>query len=169
MKKKSILIGVIVLFLVLAVLFVFKYNQINKASLKTCPQEVAGFKFSYPKTWGDCKVDGQKIYFRTDFKKYNVDLIAEVRETSKELAQGFMDYNIKQEKIDGIKNSIVYRVACGGGIACTALNINDQKFYEINWDIKSNQPVPKNLDGIWVPDYSFTDDNIWTILRSISN
>lgn len=144
------------------------FHFIKQTDLKICPFEVAGFKFSYPKTWGDCKVDGQKISFRTDFKKYNVDLVAEIRETSKEMAdQGFITYNIKQEKIEGINNSIVYRVACGGGIACSALNINNQKFYEINWDVFSNQPVPNNLEWIWTPDYSFTPDDIWNILRSI--
>lgn len=145
------------------------FHFIKQTDLKTCPQEVAEFKFSYPKTWGDCKVDGQKISFRTDFEKYNVDLVAELRETSKEMAQGFMDYSIKQEKIDSIDNAIIYRGACGGGIACSVLNINNQKFYEINWEVVSNQPVPEDLDGVWVPDYSFTDDDIWTILRSIKN
>lgn len=146
------------------------FHFIKQTDLKICPSEVAGFKLSYPKTWGDCKVDGQKISFRTDFKNYNVDLVAEIRETSKEMAnQGFLTYNITQEKIEGINNSIVYRVACGGGIACTALSIDNQKFYEINWDIVSNQSVPENLDGVWVPDYSFTYDDIWTILRSIKN
>lgn len=144
------------------------FHFIKQTDLKICPFEVAGFKFSYPKTWGDCKVDGQKISFRTDFKKYNVDLVAEIRETSREIAyQGFVTNNITQEKIDGINNSIVYRVACGGGIACTALNIDDQKFYEINWEIVSNQPVPNNLEWILTLDYSFTPDDIWTILRSI--
>ena len=144
------------------------FHFIKSDDLKICPQEVAGFKFSYPKTWGDCKVDGQKISFHTDFQKYNVDLVADIREISKETAdQSFIAHNIKQEKVPGALNSTIYDVTCGGGIACTALNINDKKFYEINWDIVSNQPVPENLDGVWVPDYSFTYDDIWTILRSI--
>lgn len=145
------------------------FHFIKQTDLKICPFEVAGFKFSYPKTWGDCKFDGQKISFRTDFKKYNVDLVAELRETSKEMAQGFIDYSIKQEKIDSMDNAIIYRGICGGGIACSILNINNQKFYEINWDVVSNQPAPENLDGVWVPDHSFTDDDIWTILRSAKN
>jgi len=145
------------------------FHFIKQTDLKICPFEVAGFRLSYPKTWGDCRVDGQKISFRTDFKKYNVDLVAEVRKTSSELAKGFMDYSIKQEKINGINNAVIYRGACGGGIACSVLNVNDQKFYEINWEVVSNQPVPENLDGIWVPDYSFTYDDIWTILRSVKD
>ncbi len=145
------------------------FHFIKQTDLKICPFEAAGFKFSYPKTWGECKVDGQKISFRTDFKKYDVDLVAEIRETSKEMAQGFIDYSIKQEKIDSIDNAIIYRGACGGGIACSVLNINNQKFYEIDWGVVSNQSVPENLDGVWVPDYSFTDDDIWIILRSIKN
>jgi len=145
------------------------FHFIKQTDLKICPFEVAGFKFSYPKTWGDCKVDSQKISFRTDFKKYDVDLVAEIRETSKEMAQGFMDYSIKQENINSIDNTINNRGACGGGIACSVLNINNQKFYEIDWGVVSNQSVPKDLDGVWVPDYSFTDDDIWIILRSIKN
>lgn len=169
MKKKPILISTAILFLALVILLVLEFKHKEPAFLKVCPREVSGFKFSYPKTWSDCKVDGQKISFRTDFEKYNVDLVAEVRETPKEISRGFMDSSVVQEKINGINNSIIYRIACGGGIACTALNIDDQKFYEINWDIVSSQPVPKNLDGIWVPDHSFTYDDIWTILRSISD
>ena len=124
------------------------FHFIKQTDLKICPQEVSGFKFSYPKTWGGCQVDGQKISFRTDFKRYNVDLVVEVRETSRELPQGFIDYSIKQEKIDGINNAVIYRGACGGGIACSVLNVNDKKFYEINWDIVSNQPVSESLDGV---------------------
>ena len=145
------------------------FHFIKQTDLKICPSEVSEFRFSYPKTWGDCRVDGQKISFRTDFKEYNVDLVAEVRETSSELAKGFMDYSIKQEKIAGINNGIVYRGVCGGAMACSVLNIDDQKFYEIDWGVVSNQSVPENLDGVWVPDYSFTEDDIWTILRSIKN
>ncbi len=145
------------------------FHFIEQTDFKICSLDVSGFKFLYPENWGDCKVDGQKISFRTDFKKYNVDLVAEIRETSKEMAQGFMDYSIKQEKINSIDNAIIYRGACGGGIACSILNVNDQKFYEINWTVKSSQPVPEDLDGVWVPEYSFTDDDIWTILKSIKN
>ena len=142
-------------------------RQIN-SDLKICPQEVAGFKLSYPKTWGDCRVVGQQIFFRTDYKKYNVDLVADIRKISKETAgQSFMVYDTKQEKIPGALNSTIYNIACGGGVFCSGLNINNEYFYEINWDVVSNQPVPKNLDGVWSPDYSFTSDDIWNILRSI--
>jgi hypothetical protein len=40
------------------------FHFIKQTDLKICSFEVFGFKFSYPKTWGDCKVDGQKISFR---------------------------------------------------------------------------------------------------------
>jgi|GEM_PF-2991163 len=144
------------------------FHFIKQVDLKTCPQEVAGFKFSYPKTWGDCKVVGQKIFFRTDFQKYNVDLVADIREISKDMAtSSFITSNNKQEKIVGINNSTIYNIACGGGAFCSGLNINNKHFYEINWDAVSNQPAPKNLDGIWRPDSSYTSDDIWTILRSI--
>ncbi|MEI7452495.1 MAG: hypothetical protein WCK37_04845 [Candidatus Falkowbacteria bacterium] len=148
---------------------------VNNSNMKSCSQTISGLKFSYPKNWGDCKVVDNKISFRTDFKKYNVDLIAEIREISKanvaSVYSNFTDNTsfIKKEKIDGIDNSTIYNIACGGGIACTVLNIDDKTFYEINWDVASSQSVPKNADGVWVPDYSFTQDDVWNILKSVKN
>ncbi len=143
-------------------------NQTD-SNLKPCAQSVLGLQFSYPKTWGDCNVSDQKLSFRTDFKEHKVDLIADIREINKVSAdKEFVGPNIiKKEKIANIDNSTIYNLTCGGGIACTGLNINDKHFYEINWSVVSDQPVPKNLDGIWVPDYSFTPDDIWNILKSV--
>lgn len=145
------------------------FHFIKQTNLEVCPLDISGFKFSYPETWGDCKVDDQKISFRTDFKKYNVDLVVEFREFSKEMAEDFINYSIKQEKINGINNAIIYKGVCGGSITCSVLNINNQKFYKIDWGVSSNQSVPEDLVGVWVPDYNFTDDDIWTILRSIND
>ena len=149
-------------------------NEVHRPisdSLKLCPQIVLGLKFDYPKSWGDCKIIDNKIYFRTDYKKYNVDLVAEIKSVNTAVTgQDFLGVGVtKKEKIDGINNSTIYNIPCGGGIACTVLNIDDKNFYEINWDVTSSQPIPEKLDGVWVPDYSFTRDDIWNILKSIKN
>lgn len=142
-------------------------QKINN-DFKLCSQSVSGLQFEYPKSWGDCKVAEKNIYFRTDFKEYDVDLVASIREIDKTTAEkDFAESNvIKKEKISDENNLIIYDIACGGAIACSGLDINNGNYYEIDWSVSSNQPIQKNTDGAWIPNYNFTKDDIWNILKS---
>jgi hypothetical protein len=128
---------------------------------KVCAKSILGFEFSYPKNWGDCKVVGNKIYFRTSYEKYQVDLVAEITKTNEKIIP---DYTIEKEVIN--EKYTIYSVVCGGGLFCSGLK-DGNNFYSINWDLATNQPAPKEADGMWNPENNLKDGDIFSILKTI--
>ncbi len=132
---------------------------------KLCNSKIAGLQFSYPKNWGDCRVDENNIHFRTDFKKYNVDLVGEIIEiTNPTEIEGGLLVGYDNEKISS--NVEVFKIACGGALLCSGIKINNA-VYRATWVVSSDQKAPENLDGIWMPEHNITQEQIWNILKSV--
>ena len=112
--------------------------------------------FNYlPVGWEIVNQTASQVKIKTDDKPWNVYLVGEINKLSSADTESYVK----------IKNNI-YQVGCGGALLCAAVDLNDQ-FYAINWSVQSNQPAPENLDGIWVPNYSFTTDDILDIMSGI--
>lgn len=131
-------------------------------NMRLCDSVVLGLQFSYPKNWGDCKVEDNNIYFRTDFEKYNVDLVGEIKKADYLLEE--YGNNVDNEKIS--ENIEVFKIGCGGALSCAGIKV-DNHIYEIGWQVSSDQKSPENLDGIWTPDHNITDDQMWNIVKSV--
>ena len=137
--------------------------KVSKQKLKDC--NVGMVLFQYPEVWGDCKLTNEeKISFRTNYAPYQVDL---------ELGLGRIkqdEYNRNKElAINSIKlvrdNGDFYDFAQVGSMMGGVLNLNGE-YYSFNFDIKSNQPKPKNLDGVLLPDNNVGTENLLAIMRS---
>lgn len=141
-------------------------EETGDLNMRLCDNVVLGLQFSYPKNWGDCRIEDNNIYFRTDFEKYNVDLVAEIKkiDTSKTDIKEFFASGWNNEKIS--ENIEIFEVPCGGAILCGGIKINNN-IYTIDWVVSSDQKVPENLDGIWVPENDVTKDQILSIMRSV--
>lgn len=138
-------------------------RKVSEQKLKDC--NVGMVLFQYPEVWGDCKLTAEKkISFRTDYAPYQVDL---------ELGVGRMkaeEYNNRKgEALHSMKlvrdNGDFYDSAQGGSLMGGVLNLNGN-YYSFNFDIKSNQPAPENLDGIWSPDNNVDTETLLAIMRS---
>lgn len=142
-------------------------------SLKRCPEKTLGLVFSYPENWETCKIvetnlpdNYGKIYFSRLLNGYQIELIAMIREVDKEYARtgrsGYFEELFKKQ--DHVE---VFAAVCGGAFSCHGLVIDDEKFYELTWEINGTQPMPEFLTGIWNPDHDFTQEDILNIIKSV--
>lgn len=87
----------------------------NISDAKICNDKILGLQFSYPNNWGNCWVSYDRaysdntIYFRTDFKKYIVDLVGEVREINQD-KEKFISRGYNNEKISNNTEIFKYNV-----------------------------------------------------------
>lgn len=136
---------------------------------------INGLIFNYPKNWNSCRINNNKIYFRTDFEKWEVDLVGEVYQV-----QPDEHYNEYEEYLNIFKDqknkdlfeftdrSVIYKDACGGAVACYVLKIED-RIYLINWTIESDQAPELEYDGVWSPDeHNIEPEDVSTVMKSIS-
>lgn len=130
---------------------------------KECTKGV--INFNYPSSWGNCQLspDG-KILFRTDYPQYQVDLQLTLFKSDKE----------RYDKLKGTALHVLelnrdsgefYDYPQGGALAAGMLNINGL-YYDYNFEIVSNQPIPSNLDGVWLPDSNIQEGALLEIIRS---
>jgi hypothetical protein len=106
-----------------------------------------------------------RVYIKTDYQPYNVFLVVDVKKNN--------EYDIewyKGERRGGdytkIKDGEIFKYFCAPGLACNGAIVNGD-VYTFGWDIESDQSIPENLDGIWMPDHNVTQEDIWNILLSI--
>jgi hypothetical protein len=147
-------------------------NKMNSAELvsvelsqapdkKECTTSV--FKIQYPVAWGDCQIQNDtSLTIRTDYDKYQVDLLLKINKATKDA------YTKARKTANGISrlnNGEFFEEAQGGAIMSGMMLLGD-KYYSYNFDVKSNQPTPEKLDGVWVPDHKVTKDILLDILLS---
>ncbi len=125
---------------------------------------IGAVKFQKLAKWGDCQLDtATKLLFRTDYSKYQVDLVLELSKASK------ADYDLDKFTAVNIyktkDNGEFYEYPQGGSLMGGMLKL-DGNYYIYNFAIKSNQPTPSNLDGIWIPDSNVEKANFLEILKS---
>ena len=142
---------------------------IDNLSTKTCSLAVEGFYFDYPGNWGDCRVSSDTIYFRSDYKKYQVDLSIGLIKTTKQRydeARGTALNLLQLVDKDGKVYGEIYEYPQGGSVSGGMFKIGDD-YYTYAVNIESNQPAPYS-DGLWSPDdHNVTKDIILDILKTV--
>jgi hypothetical protein len=108
------------------------------------------------------KVEGSKVWIKTDDKKYDVKLVAEFKKMK------FDD--LKKETASSnpeavLKNGAIYSDGCNG-FACYNLLVG-QKAYLVLVDIDSSEEAPQDLDGVWSPSTIATKDDMLSILKTV--
>ncbi|PIR93451.1 hypothetical protein COT99_00700 [Candidatus Falkowbacteria bacterium CG10_big_fil_rev_8_21_14_0_10_43_10] len=140
-------------------------EQFDMSNWKVCQNKKFGIQFKYPDSWGECKDGGDFLLMKTDYKPYDVYLRVDIEKNNKEYTYSF------KERRNGfgytqIKNGEIFEDACGGPFACNGAILKNNIF-GLWWNIESNQPIPKDLGKIWVPEHNITDEMIWNILKTI--
>jgi len=138
--------------------------SISPKSEKSTTFSIQGIQMTIPNDWNIDKQTESEIYIKTNYKPYDVFLVLNI-EKNKE--QNIEWYKKNRDGFDytEVKNGEIFKIACGGGTCNGAILNND--VYVFKWNIKSNQPAPKNLTGIWEPDNNISSNDIWNILQSI--
>ncbi|MFZ2310747.1 MAG: hypothetical protein WAW11_04350 [Patescibacteria group bacterium] len=143
-------------------------NKINSAefiSLELGRSCVASaFKFQYPSSWGKCQVKDNKVLtFKTDYDKYQVDLILTMNSATKEK---YSEAKKTAINLTHLNNGEFFEEAQGGAMMGGMMLLGGN-YYDYIFDIKSDQPAPENLDGVWVPENNITKDVMLNILSSV--
>jgi len=169
MKRKNkrinyFILAVLVVMLILYILFQFTSSKegFNDSALKECPEAIHGLQFKYPINWGGCYIQDENLYFETTHPDYNVKLYTSFNEVDEEL----LDFS-SLEMILEEDNLAIYQNFCGGVLGCFIIKTSNRSYYEMTWNVISDQPVPDILNYVWVPDYEFTSEDILRIMTSV--
>jgi hypothetical protein len=132
------------------------------SSQKASLLKISDIQMTLPSGWTVTSVVKNTAKILTDYKKYKVSLILNL---DKDNAAAESAYRSKSS-VTKIQGGEVFNVASGGTIGSTGALLNNKK-YLFNWTIESNQPVPKDLDQVWVPESDITDKLLLSITESI--
>jgi hypothetical protein len=91
----------------------------------------------------------------TDNPKYKVELIVNLQNQT--ISASNFQSSINKTKT---KYGEAFKVTQGGAFAVTGITMNG-KIYSFEWEINSNEPIPTDLDGIWVPKHNVSETDIW--------
>ncbi len=142
--------------------------DVDSSTWKTYHNEEYSFEFKYPKKWSLVGFKEQRdglfsIFLKTDYQPNLVDAI-------------FTFESIDVEMVDILKKeggfsfmhqdqSVLFRVDCGGAMACYVLQTETQTF-KVSWDIQSSEKPPQKLDEIWRPSHNITESEVQSILKT---
>lgn len=119
---------------------------------------ISDLQINLPKDW--------KIYFTsqniakilTETNPYKVYLTVSVSKSEN-----------SSELYKDIPNNTSYgwvsTCARGGPMACINTKLNNN-YYELIWTIDSDQPIPKDLDGAWLPDHKTQSEDLLNIVKT---
>lgn len=147
------------------------YATLGKVLTKTeiAPLEIAGLKFTLPTNWTLQKIqkESNKVStwevakIKVPDPKYNVILPMQVVKS---------DHKIKSDDkllSQGLSGAKIYQNACAPAIACYYLVYNGNTYGVTFAEVESDQPVPKNLDGVWFPDTIITVEDTLNFMASV--
>lgn len=141
------------------------YSDIETKDWKVCKNEILGIQLKFPSAWGACKTDISSFSIKTDYKPYDVYLIANVGKNIKDIINSYV-LNREGNNYIKIKDGEIFDSFCAPAIACNGAILNSDLYF-FTWDIKSNQSAPLGYDGIWSPDHNVTEEDTWKILSTI--
>ncbi|MFA4845876.1 MAG: hypothetical protein WC654_04935 [Patescibacteria group bacterium] len=120
---------------------------------------VSNLTFEIPSPWTVVSSDESTAVIRTEIDPYLVDVVMEVEEID------------EVDTFDGLAATTsvakIYNVAQGGAFDWYYMSVGD-KSYSIVWQIESTQPLPADLDGIWVPDHTVSREQLLDVLKTVS-
>jgi len=114
------------------------------------------FSMDSAEGWEILENTKNKVVFSVPDSKHKITLIMNIEERSAEM----LGTPIKE-----LGDTKVYNFAVGGPYAGYSLLVGDQK-YNITFDIESDQVMPADQDGPWVPEHDFQDEALIDLLVS---
>jgi len=126
--------------------------------------KISDIQIDLPIGWKVVSVSQDEAKILTDYQNHQVYLTLVVYKNN---TTAISNYQENTNNLITTQYGQVYQGSCiGGALTCTGALINDSK-YSFYWDIESNQPTPKNLDGIWRPDHNVTTETILNITKTV--
>lgn len=117
------------------------------------------FSFTLPEAWTASYKDAERLTLSVPDSKYEVTLeMRLVASSSLPLEGGELETTD-----EGIQ---IFNVGCGGAFDCGNLAYQDQG-YNYSFQVSSTEPVPENLDGIWVPHTDVTHEDIAAFIATV--
>ena len=125
--------------------------------------KILDIQMELPKGWKVSSVSGNRAKILTDYKEHQVFLTLQLLTTYPLPA----DYWQHRTEVEHTKYGIISLIGCGGNLDCHEMVIND-KAYSFGWGLESDQVIPEDLDGVWVPDHNIErPETFLSILRTI--
>jgi hypothetical protein len=125
---------------------------------------IQGFAMTVPDKYSVVKVENTKAWVKTDDKEYDVKLVLEVKKED----NTFFEKNANEPgENQRIKDGELFRVYGASGVLAWDGVVLPVGIYSLVWTVESNEPVPKDLDGVWSPETKVTSEDIWNIEKTI--
>ncbi|MFA6436350.1 MAG: hypothetical protein WCW30_04425 [Candidatus Gracilibacteria bacterium] len=98
-----------------------------------------------------------------DYETYTLSLNMELIETETGIWELPDSETTVETTSDGVE---IYNIGCGGVFDCGNLAYGP-RVYNYSFTIESTEPVPENLDGIWVPNSSVSHEDIAAFISTL--
>lgn len=140
-------------------------NQTKDLTVTIQPSEIlkiSDIQIELPNNWKVASISPKTAKILTDYPKYKVYLNLTLEKNN---SLALSAYESAGPKIK-TQYGEVYNVESGGVLGWTGALINNDK-YSFVWDIESNQPIPEDLSGVWVPENNTTPKTFLEITKSV--
>lgn len=124
--------------------------------------KISNIQMEFPEGWIVSSVTKNEAKILTDYPNYQVYLTLRLNVNDSTADSSYKSAGTKINTNYGE----IFNVQGGGPKGWTGALINGNK-YSFVWNIESNQPVPENLDGIWVPDSNVTSEVLLDITKTV--
>jgi len=134
--------------------------------------QILGLSFALPKGWSLDKTtkstsdtsSSKTVYFKVPDSKYNVVMPVNVSISNYKVSE---DDKTHAKEATTSSGAEIYKSGCAPAIACYYLVYNN-KTYDVTFQtVNSDEPAPKDLDGVWFPSTTVTKNDILSFLKTV--
>lgn len=136
--------------------------------VEICKNEQLGLELSYPKDWIKCITTSEGFGFITKEEPFEAGISAHVIVNDKDDINYYKDKK-KSCRYEEMKDKeIFYYCEARRGQAWSNGVIIDDNLYLFVWETFSDEPMPDDVDGIWVPKSGVSKEDVINILKTIN-
>jgi hypothetical protein len=146
------------------------FKNLLDATWKSCINQALGLEVKYPSQWESCAAAENGFKFKTDYKPYDVYAVASVEINPGDAKDIISDYGKpaaeRQNYFEKIGRGAAFKEFGFGGPLERNGVILGEDLYRFIWEAESNQKCEKDCGGVWTPNYGFTKDELFNVVKS---
>ena len=127
---------------------------------------VSGLTFEIPLDWSVVSQTGSRVMIRVPDPKYTVTIPFEVRKISAQDRQS-LDLRSRTLIAKTVSGASLYQEACAPTLLCQYIEYNEMIYLATFEEPESNEQPPSDLDGVWFPRTTVTQEELAVVIRSV--
>lgn len=141
-------------------------SEVTDLSLDQKIFTISGLSLIIPQKYSLRKIEGNKVFIKTDDTEHNVSLVLEITSYGTWKKSEFVDEKQKPEIV--LSNGELYRdIHVADSQFPQFIGHIADKTFKFDWDIASDEVAPKDYEDIWTPKTKVTTQDVIGIMKSV--